>query len=237
MRRRAASSRERALVDAGELDGDVQPGGDARDRGVRELVGERLRRARRGGRGSGARMRRRWRSSSPRSRKSRERLLVDPRACRRSARQLLGADRLEQRRRDDEPAEPERRRERLAGRAGVDDAVGLEALERADGRAVVAVLGVVVVLDRERVAVAQPGEQRGAALAGEHGAGRVLVGGGDDDGVGVRAELVDAQAVVVDRDRDGLEPGAARDPRCSGLRGPRARCGARRRRRARGRAA
>ena len=62
------------------------------------------------------------------------------------------------RRRQHEPAEPQRGRERLAHRAGVDDAVGVEALQRADGGAVVAVLGVVVVLDDDRVAGAQPGD-------------------------------------------------------------------------------
>ena len=101
-------------------------------------------------------------------------------------------------------------RERLRRRAGVDHPFGLEPLEGADGRAVVAVLGVVVVLDRDRVAVAQPGEQRRAALGAEHDAGRVLVRGGDDHRVDV-AELVDLEAVLVDSDRDGLQAGALRD--------------------------
>ena len=61
--------------------------------------------------------------------------------------QLLVADRFEQYGWHDEPAEPQRRGERLAGRAGVDDSVRLETLQRADGGAVVAVVGVVVVLD------------------------------------------------------------------------------------------
>ena len=52
--------------------------------------------------------------------------------------------------RHDEPAQPQRRRQRLAGRAGVDHVLRREALQRTDGGAVVAVLGVVVVLDRDR---------------------------------------------------------------------------------------
>ena len=94
-----------------------------------------------------------------------ERVLVDP------VRAAVGEHLLARGRRrrsaagHDQPAEPQRGRERLARRAGVDDAVGVEPLERADGGAVVAVLGVVVVLDRDRVVLAQPGEQRGAPLA------------------------------------------------------------------------
>ena len=66
----------------------------------------------------------------------------------------------------------------------------------------------------------QPGEQRGAALAGEHGAGRVLVGGREDDGVVVRASSLDAQPVVVDRDRARARGPARRAiSSCSGLAG------------------
>ena len=132
------------------------------------------------------------------------------RAVPRSASSFSARIGVDERRRRDEPADPERGRERLARRAGVDDPIGVEALQRADRRAVVAVLGVVVVLDRDRAALAQPAEQRGAALAAQHDAGRVLVGGCQHHGVGV-AELVHAQALVVDADRDGLEPGARDD--------------------------
>ena len=148
----------------------------------------------------------------------RERLLADPLGAH-VGQVLLAADRLEQRRRDDEPAEPQRGRERLARRAGVGDAVGLEALERADRRAVVAVLGVVVVLDRERVAVAQPGEQRGAALAGEHGAGRVLVGGGEDDGVLVARAPARAGRRSSTAIGTGSRPARRAISSCSGLAG------------------
>ena len=56
----------------------------------------------------------------------------------------------------DQPAEPQRGRERLGDRPDVDDEVRPQALERADGRAVVAVLGVVVVLDDRSRRAARP---------------------------------------------------------------------------------
>ena len=53
---------------------------------------------------------------------------------------------------------------------------------------------------------------------GEHGAGRVLVGGRDDHRVGAGAlEPVDPQPVLVDRDRHGLEPGAGGDQALLGV--------------------
>jgi hypothetical protein len=64
---------------------------------------------------------------------------------------LLADDAVDEPGGDDEPAEPERGRERLARRAGVDDPLGLQPLQRADRRPVVAVLGVIVVFDRDRV--------------------------------------------------------------------------------------
>ena len=57
----------------------------------------------------------------------------------------------------------------------VGDALGVEPLQRAERPAVVAELGVVVVLDDEPPAVARPREQRVAALGPHHGAGRELV--------------------------------------------------------------
>ena len=126
----------------------------------------------------------------------RERVLLDPRRAL-VGEQLVVAEGVEEARGHDQPAEAQRGRERLAGRAGIEHAVGLEALERADGRAVVAVLGVVVVLDRERVVLAQEGQQRGAALGSEHGTGRMLVGGGDEYRVDIR-EAVDPEPVVID---------------------------------------
>ena len=58
--------------------------------------------------------------------------------------------------REHHPAEPQTRRQALAGRAHVDDPVGVHALERADGLAVVAELAVVVVLHHVGVAALGP---------------------------------------------------------------------------------
>ena len=68
--------------------------------------------------------------------------------------QFLAAHRVHKRGRDDQPADAERRCQGLARRAGVDDVIGIQALERTDSGAVVPVLGVVVVLDRDRAALA-----------------------------------------------------------------------------------
>ena len=111
-----------------------------------------------------------------------ERVLLDPGAAA-VGQPLLLAERLDEVDRGTSQPEPERGRERLARGAGVDDALRLEPLERAHRRAVVAELGVVVVLDRDRAGLAQPLEQRRAPLAGEHDTGRVLVGRRQDDGV------------------------------------------------------
>ena len=69
--------------------------------------------------------------------------LVQPRG----ARGELGRYRVQQPRRDDQPAEPQRRRQALARRAGVDDVIGRERLQRAHRLPVIAELAVVVVLD------------------------------------------------------------------------------------------
>ncbi len=108
----------------------------------------------------------------------------------------------------DEPAEPQRRRQRLGDRADVDHEVRPQALERADRRAVVAVLGVVVVLDDQRVPLLGPAQQRGPPLGAEHDARRELVRGRDEHGAGVVRERVDHDALRVDRHRHGLEPAA-----------------------------
>ena len=98
--------------------------------------------------------------------------------------------------------------EGLARRAGVDDPVGIEALERSDGRAVVAVLGVVVVLDRDRAGLAHPGQQGRSPLGGERNAGGVLVGGRQHDRLGVgELEFVDPCSGFVDSDQNRLQAG------------------------------
>jgi hypothetical protein len=85
---------------------------------------------------------------------------------------------------------------------------GLETLQCADGGAVVAAVGIKVILDGDRVGV-RPGDECGAPLTAEQGAGRVLVGGGNHDGVGSGAlQPVDARAGLVDVEWDRLESGA-----------------------------
>ena len=76
--------------------------------------------------------------------------------------------------------------------------------------AVVAVLGVVVVLDHQRAGVARPGGQRGPPRRLEHDAGGRLVGGRDEHGVGARRDDgADVDAALVDRDRHDLDPAVA----------------------------
>ena len=164
-----------------------------------------------------ARIRRRWRSSSPRARKSAN-ACCSIRAVPQSARSFSSVTASQQLRRHHKPAQPQRRRQRLAGRAGVDDPVGLESLEGADRRSVVAVLGVVVVLDHDRVVRAEPREQGRTPLAGEDGAGRVLVGGGEDDRVDVGPlERLDPDAAPR-RPRPARPRGRPR-PQCDAARG------------------
>ena len=107
-------------------------------------------------------------------------------------------DRLGECRRDHEPARPQRRGQRLADRAEVDHAVRRQPLQRADGCAVVAVLGVVVVLEDQPV----PFEQPCAARRAEHDPGRELVRGRDQhDPRAAALEGGDVEAFVVDRHR------------------------------------
>ena len=125
--------------------------------------------------------------------------------------QLLGRrHRLHQVGRQDHPPEAEPGRQALAGRADVDDVVGVHALERADGLAVVPVLTVVVVLDHDAAVMAGPVDEGRTAVGRQRGAGRVLVRGcekdgrdvtpartarrpGADEGRGVGAVLVDVE--------------------------------------------
>ena len=85
----------------------------------------------------------------------------------------------------DEPAQPECRRQRLADRADRDHPVRRQTLHRADRLAVVAELGVVVVLDddsrRSRAAQSTSAWRRSGASTTPVGA---LVGRGDDHGAG-----------------------------------------------------
>src|SRR4030095_16155758 len=107
-------------------------------------------------------MRRRWRSSSPRARKLAN-AYCSMRAVPQSSRSLA-------------PARPGRGARCLAAGAGVDDPIGLQALKGPDRGSVVAVLGVVVVLDHDRIAGPEPCEERGAPGAGRGSARPVVVG-------------------------------------------------------------
>ena len=110
--------------------------------------------------------------------------------------------------RGDHPAEPQRGAEDLAHGAAVDDPLGIEALQRPDRRAVVAELGVVVVLDHQRAGRARPLEQPDPPVGRERGAGRVGVRGRQQHGPRVQpGQPRRLDAAAVNRDRDRLEPG------------------------------
>ena len=138
----------------------------------------------------------------------------------------LGDDRV-RRGRAGATSQPSRRpgREALGGGAAVDDPVGGHALQRADRAPVVAVLGVVVVLDHVAVDVARPADELVAPVGREHHAGRALVRRGDDDGPRrCAAQPVDDEPLAVDLDAheaDAQRRRARRGPRRS--RGPRPR--------------
>ena len=131
-------------------------------------------------------------------------------------RELLLFERgLEQVGREHEPAEPEPRRQRLRGGAGVDHAAGLESLERADRSAVVAELAVVVVLDHDAVRRPHPVEQARAPGRDErHPEWMLPVGRQRDRRRRACAvnQRVDLGAVGVDRHRLDREPGRGDDP-------------------------
>ena len=108
---------------------------------------------------------------------------------------------------DHQPAQAQTRRQRLADRPRVGDQLGREALHGADGRAVVAVLGVVVVLQHDRAAAGGPLDQRRAPLRRQHHAERELVGRRGEGRVRrERLEHVHAQAVPVHRHGHDLQP-------------------------------
>ena len=117
--------------------------------------------------------------------------------------QLGRAQRLDEVPRHDDPAEPKAGSERLAGGSRVGDAVGVEALHRTDRCAVIAVLGVVVVLDDQRGGLLRPGQDGGTRLRREHTAGGPLMRGGEDEHIGAQPRQgVDAHAVLSDGHAD-----------------------------------
>lgn len=113
--------------------------------------------------------------------------------------QVLGrGDVVDQMAGQHQPAEAESRGQALAGRAGVDDVFGREALHGADRLAVVAELAVVVVLDDHSPGVTGPLDHPGAPLRRERHPERKLVRRGQKDRAG-RADLVHHGAAAVDR--------------------------------------
>jgi hypothetical protein len=77
---------------------------------------------------------------------------------------LLGGDHVGRHPlRHDQPAQPQPGGQGLGHRAGVDHVLGGQALDRADGLAVVAVLGVVVVLQHQRSNAGGPLHELAAA--------------------------------------------------------------------------
>jgi len=97
--------------------------------------------------------------------------LVDDRAA--------GVERVEDRGRRHQPAEPQRRRDRLRRGAEVGHPVPVQAGQGRHRRDVVAELGVVVVLDHDRPAPARGVEQDAAVGGRHHPAERMLVGRSD----------------------------------------------------------
>ncbi|GFN04508.1 hypothetical protein GCM10010298_57200 [Streptomyces microflavus] len=107
-----------------------------------------------------------------------------------------------------DPAQPYGRGEGLAQRTEQGDMVRRGPLQVAHGMAVVAELGVVVVLHDQAVHLPCPVGEFGAAGGGEDDAGGELVGRGHDHGPGGSGLMqeVDAQAVLVHGYRDGGQP-------------------------------
>ena len=120
----------------------------------------------------------------------------------------IAASELDQRAGSEEPAQPKPWCERLAHRAPVGDAVRIERLENADRRPIEAQLGVVVVLDQQPTAPPRPGNRRCASLGMEDDTKGILMRRAEDDGrhLAPRQEI-GARAVLVDGERDDLQPG------------------------------
>ena len=140
----------------------------------------------------------------------RERLLLEPRTA--AVAQDLGAgERLDQRRGQDEVADPQRGEHHLRQRAQVEDVLaGIERLQRRNGTTVEPVLAVVVVLEDPCAGAPCPGEERHASRPGHHRAERILVRRrGDHEAHAGSGKGGRIEAVVVDGDR--RQSGAARE--------------------------
>ena len=134
-----------------------------------------------------------------------ERQLIEDRRA--AVGQQLGlGDRPDELPGQDQPTEPQARRQRLARRTGVGDAIGVQALDGADGCAVVAELGVVVVLEHQRARALRPCEYRRPRRRRQHAARRPLVRRREDEDVGVQVRhRVHADAVLPHRHADHLQ--------------------------------
>ena len=165
---------EGALVAVvGQVDVEVQPGRHADGRRVRHVLGERTERgvppapvdgphaAQMPGEVAGLD-------------EGRQRELVE-RAGREVVVELLAPQVGHQPLGPGEPPDPQDRAQRLADAPAVHDAIRAQPLQRADRRAVVAELRVVVVLDDERVRRARPLRELDATLRRQHRAGRIGV--------------------------------------------------------------
>ena len=129
---------------------------------------------------------------------------------------LGGGDLPRQPRGRQHPAEAHARRQALAGGADVEHALGREPLQRADRDAVVAVLGVVVVLDDQPLLALGPLDQRGAPRGAEHRAGGELVGGRHHHHGGVAGDQLGTRSPSrVDRDRHDRRPACSAISRCT----------------------
>ena len=134
-------------------------------------------------------------------------------------------DLVRQRRRYEQPAEPQPRREGLADRPRVRDPLGVESLQRADGRAVVAEVAVVVVLDDQPVHGPRPVEEFGAPPRGVGDSGRELVGRRRHHRpYPGRPQRPEGEPLLVQRQRYGAQPGRrVQRRRARGCPGPRRR--------------
>ena len=138
----------------------------------------------------------------------RQRELVD-RAAVAVGERLGGDDVVDQIGGEDEPAQPDTGRERLARGPGIHHPLRGERLQRAQRVAVVAELAVVVVLDDQPTGRLRPLDRDPSTPGDQRRADRELVGRREQRDVG-RCELLDGGAVVVDVDRRKPETARAR---------------------------
>ena len=153
-----------------------------------------------------ARTRRRCRSSSPVVHQVGQRELGQRRAAE-VGRAFAATSSARSRRRRDQPAQPHGGGERLGHAAGVHHPVGRHGLQRGAGRPVVAVLGVVVVLDDQ---LDRPCARPAARAAGPGPSttpvGKWWAGVTSTTDSPVRASAATSRPSLVDRHRDGLQP-------------------------------